>query len=365
MTAVLPRVAVVGSGRVGAAIAVLLERMGGYDTQLFDRALRPFSAQFACLEDKLTVSVGDDALKTAVEAFFGKSASSPGIIIFALSHEQAMPLLVPLNQSLNEEIQLCVLGLPKAVNPTDFQRRTIHFGVGLEPGLTEALIQTICREMDTPTSIVTYCGGIPRRPKGPAWHQMNFASATAFLNRRSIARVNGERREAPRFATSEYVFFEGIGVLDTYDDALMEETLAEPSLASLSTLRQRTVRWPGFVPFALTKCNVSAKEAAVRPLDGSDDVVLLVADANGPDAGFRVVIEVKPTAGFSAMSWATGLGAVAAASAALKHVPPMGCLFPSAPFAGRVFEEFKRTITSLGLIEESVILRKVRTACEA
>ncbi|EKF40578.1 hypothetical protein NA8A_20677 [Nitratireductor indicus C115] len=339
-------IAIIGGGRVGAAIEAVTARLGGYRAMVIDRADVPYCAQRMNSETELFISDDTEKILSALNRFFSKTPAKKCAVVFALSHVQAYPLLIPLDQRLSQGIRFLVVGRPADVDPAVFTRRPIHFGAGLEPGLAEALLQVLHKKMVMPDCIETYCGGLPHIPSAPAWHEMNFATESAFTNRTSLARINGCEVKRPRFDTRDQVFFPDFGVLECYDDALLPETLSEPSLSTVPTLHQRTLRWPGFAAFALSDLSPNEKTAAVTPR--GEDVVLLAARAQKDHRQFEIIVRTDPCSGFSAMAWATALGSIAALVAGMSIEHQARCIFPAADRNDSVFYSFKDIVQQFG-----------------
>ncbi|MEP3299996.1 MAG: hypothetical protein ABJO27_26525 [Pseudoruegeria sp.] len=333
------RIAIIGGGRVGTAIAAVLEQLGGYDSYIFDHVRNP-----ACGADsKLFISSDPEAVLSELKTYFTGQPKENCAVIFALSHKQAMPWLELFNKWLPRDLKFMVAGRPSDVNRAAFHRRAIHFGVGLEPGLAEALLHHMASRLPNADGIETFCGGVPRHPKAPAWHMMHFATETTFSNRNSFSRVGGKTVNRPRFYSCEEINLENIGLVEVYDDAILPETLAEPSLDHIRSLRQRTVRWPGFVQFAQSKASPAEKEAAVLPQPLSEDMVILAARATqrGRNIG-SVQVVVKSIVGESAMSYTTALGVVAALCTAQERPCPAGCIFPADSGQEEIFNGFTK-----------------------
>ncbi len=339
-------IAIIGGGRVGAAIEAVIARLGDYRAMVIDRVDAPYCAQRMNSETELFISDDTEKISYALSRFFSNTPAKNCAVVFALSHVQAYPLLVPLDQRLSQGIRFLVVGRPADIDPADFVRRPIHFGAGLEPGLTEALLQVLHKKMGVPDRIETFCGGLPRTPSPPAWHEMNFATESAFINRTGLARINGCEVKRPRFDTREQVFFPDFGVLECYDDALLPETLSEPSLSTVPTLHQRTLRWPGFAAFALSDRSPDEKAAAVTPR--GEDVVLLAARAQKDHRQCEIIVRTDPCSGFSAMAWATALGSIAALVAGMRIEHPARCIFPAADRSDFVFSCFEDIVRQLG-----------------
>ncbi len=124
----------------------------------------------------------------------------------------------------------------------------VILGCGLEPGLTEILARYCATQFDTLTHLNVYCGGVTKTPPcNPLHYKALFGThylPTAMRDAYTVK--SGQLVTVPRFSECEQVDTP-VGTLEAWHDGLLPWLSSSyPEFASLQTLTQKTLRWPGF-----------------------------------------------------------------------------------------------------------------------
>ncbi|MDX8522378.1 MULTISPECIES: saccharopine dehydrogenase family protein [Mesorhizobium] len=236
---------VIGAGPVGRAVALQLAGQPDTLVVLIDRSHSVLAAAQGLLGDLKNVRF-DGSLGPCALSIQARS------LIMATSWNDCRNLVGKLAHQMHEaglHTPIICVGRPDPEDP-DIARMPpngppVVLGAGLEPGLVESLISLAAAELDGLESIVTHCGGIPKIPEPPLNYALAFGRRLPIGQRPALARVNGRAVTRNRFESVSSLFVEGVGLLEAYDDAMVPSTAASTHL-SIPTIRQLTVRWPGF-----------------------------------------------------------------------------------------------------------------------
>lgn len=119
--------------------------------------------------------------------------------------------------------------------------------VGLEPGLTEIVLNHVASAFDAVRTARLHCGGLTStRPTGFPYRLLFNGSALPFADRPAYQLVGGVLRATERFSGLEPASLPGLPDLESYHDGMVPWLADVPALRS-ADVQQRTVRWPGFV----------------------------------------------------------------------------------------------------------------------
>ncbi|RUU12859.1 hypothetical protein EOD23_06245 [Mesorhizobium sp. USDA-HM6] len=379
---------VIGAGPVGRAVALQLADQPDSFVVVIDRSHSALAAAQRLLGDlenvRFDASLGPSALSIQARS-----------LIMATCWRDCRNLVAELLHQTHEaglHTPIVCVGRP---DPEDPEIRRIPpdgppvvLGAGLEPGLVESLISLVAAELKDVKSIVTHCGGIPRIPEPPLNYALAFGRRLPIEQRLALARINGQAITQNRFESVSSLFVDGVGLLEAYDDAMVSSTAAD-SHPSVPTLRQLTVRWPGFADsvrmlhrlgllsdeeIEIGSARLQVKEVTEAllscrsPNDGGDQVVLDIAieDRHGRVGRWTCILHsALQERGFSSMAIATAVP-VAAAVECITRQQLRGPIHPGkatlADVAAMALEQLRRGRIAVlaehatGLLEKSTIL---------
>lgn len=354
------KLAIIGAGPMGTAAVHALARDPDVDSVvLVDRDCDRLAAVRERLGDgpDLDTIVGDAdnpdvrAALVAVDALGTASSwvDALGVTRFALRHG----------------LPVTGIGRPPADPRTllaDFANlpgRSAILGTGLEPGLTEILAARLLgRGGSSYDHLRLFCGGVPRAPRAPLRHLSWFGPARLPVQRPTYTVAGGERRTVRRFSDVADVAVPGIGTLEAFHDGMLGWLMCDPVFGRLTTIEQKTLRWPGFarIVTGLESLGLLSDETrevpgarvaprdlvdavladSMRPLPGDRDVTVLAAEVRSPSGdvrGSHIVAETDPSIGFTGMARLTG-ALLAESIRLLADAPPDGIVHPWEAFAG-------------------------------
>ncbi|WP_201413658.1 saccharopine dehydrogenase C-terminal domain-containing protein [Mesorhizobium sp. J8] len=325
---------VIGAGPVGRAVALqLADQLDSFVVVVVDRSQSALAAARRLLGDLENVRF-DASLDPS-----GLSVQTRSLIM-ATSWKDCRNLVAELLQRTHEaslHTPIVCVGRPDPDDPLRIPSDgpPVVLGAGLEPGLVEALVSLVAAELKDIRSIVTHCGGIPRIPEPPLNYSLAFGRRLPIEPRLALARINGQAITRNRFENVSSLFVDGVGLLEAYDDAMVSSTAADAH-PSIPTLRQLTVRWPGFADgvrmlnrlglLSGDEVEIGCARLQVRdvteallsrrsPNDGGDQVILDLAieDRHGRVARWTSILRsALQERGFSSMAIATAVPVVAA-----------------------------------------------------
>jgi lysine 6-dehydrogenase len=136
--------------------------------------------------------------------------------------------------------------IPRLVAVTKPAQVPVLLPVGLEPGLTEILTIYLAGKLDHVREVHTYCGCVPRQPRGPLGYTILFGGdALPILQGDAYMAKAGRLVTLPRFSGVEEIFIEGVGMLEAHHDGMVPWLTEHPLLRD-ADCSQKTLRWPGF-----------------------------------------------------------------------------------------------------------------------
>lgn len=270
------KIAVLGAGRVGSAIASDLAR--DFDVTSFDfneqnlKLLREKNAAIhTFVQDFKDISAYSDFLSrfdlvvTAVPGFMGfktlKTVIECGkdVVDISFFPENALEL-----DSLAKE-----------------KKVTAIVDTGVAPGMSNFIIGRYNQEMKI-DDFEIYVGGLPVHPKSPFRYKAPFSPVDVIEEYTRPARLkeNGTIVVKPALTDLELMQFEGIGTLEAFNtDGLRSLLFTMPHIASQ---KEKTLRYPGHADlilalqqsgfFSKEKINVDGQE--IIPLDFTSKILI-------------------------------------------------------------------------------------------
>jgi saccharopine dehydrogenase-like NADP-dependent oxidoreductase len=155
--------------------------------------------------------------------------------------------------------------IPGLVAMTKPAQVPVLLPVGLEPGLTEILTIYLARKLDQVREVRTYCGCVPRQPRGPLGYTILFGGDVVHIAQGDVYMAKAGRLVTlPRYSGVEEIFIDGVGMLEAHHDGMVPWLTEHPLLRD-ADCSQKTVRWPGFAD----RVNLLAAAGLLdqRPLD--------------------------------------------------------------------------------------------------
>ncbi|WEX74770.1 hypothetical protein PYH37_000042 [Sinorhizobium numidicum] len=357
---------VIGAGPIGRAIALQLALADAGPIAVVDQqesalnaARKILSASQTCVRFDSVIDVGDATQRARS-------------IVLAMAWRECRGIFDHLTRALRSagmNTPIICVGRPDIEDPSirtlDRNGPVALLGAGLEPGFVESLSSLIAAEFGDLRRLATHCGGIPALPEPPLNHAISFGRRLPVEQRTALARIDGRIVARERFETAAPLFLEGVGLLEAYDDAMLKST-AEEALAGIPELRQRTLRWPGFVesvrslhrlglvsedPVEIGSSRMAVRDAMEillnRNLSVSAEVQVVVnadvEDSTGQAGQWTAVIRSAPGQPISAMALATAVPVVAA----IEILPRLGLRGPILPHEPALAEVAMSTLLRL------------------
>jgi lysine 6-dehydrogenase len=130
--------------------------------------------------------------------------------------------------------------------PDGVRQGPVILPIGLEPGLTEIVLEHVAGSFDRVTTARILCGGLTTPPPdGFPYRRLFGATSLPFADRPAYRLVDGVRERAQRFSGLAPASLPGLPNLESYHDGMVPWLVDNPHLRG-ATVEQRTVRWPGF-----------------------------------------------------------------------------------------------------------------------
>ncbi|MBI1275233.1 L-lysine dehydrogenase [bacterium] len=274
------QVAVLGLGKVGTLVALLLKEAGfevtGYDQQ--ERKGLGFTAK--ALDTRDEKAVGDalgkvDALVSCLPYHLNlpiaKIAHKLGKHYFDLTED------VPTTQAI------------QAMSST--AKAALVPQCGLAPGIIGIIGASLARQFDTLDTIHLRVGALPRHPTGELGYAFNWSAegvVNEYINACEVIQ-QGRKMEVPALEQFETIRIEGLS-LEAFTTSGGLGTMCETYLGRVRELNYKSMRYPGhgrMMKFLLEELNLASdREFAVKLLTKAkppveEDVVYLHAAVNG------------------------------------------------------------------------------------
>lgn len=235
------RIALLGAGRVGAAMALDLAADPGLEVVVADRderALAPLAARGLAVRQADLGGPGLDEILAACDLAVG---AVPGYLGFATARRviEAGRGLVDISFFPEDAFALDVLARERGV--------TALVDCGVAPGLSNLLLGAVAAQMERVERFTCYVGGLPEHPQPPWEYKAPFSPVDVLEEYTRPARyVRGGRIVTePALAGLEWREFPGIGSLEAFlTDGLRSLLTTMPQIPEM---RELTLRYPGHV----------------------------------------------------------------------------------------------------------------------
>ncbi len=313
------RVAVLGLGKVGELVALLLQR-SGFDVVGFDATLRDgltVPAQVLDVSDAAALStmLSDfDAVFSALPFFLNQTVAD--VAAASATHYFDLTEDVP---TTNHIMQLAEKNSELIFAPQ----------CGLAPGIVGIIGASIAATFDSLRSIELKVGALPQNPVGLLGYSFNWSTdglVNEYINDAEVVRA-GKRQIVPSLTEDERVLIGGVPLEASLTSGGLG-TMTHTYEGKLDRLDYKTMRYPGHfqqIRFLLDELHLRDKRDVLGPLlydakpPVNDDIVYLHAAVEGVKNGAayrenRVYsftpIEIDGCV-WRAISWTTAASAVA------------------------------------------------------
>lgn len=244
------RIAVLGSGMVGAAMA--LDLAGQHQVKVFDVSesnLQKLQQRNPAIE----VQVADLRLHQHFAAWFADAdmvlVAVPGFMGFETVRAviEAGKNIVDISFFPEDALALDALAKAKGV--------TVITDCGVAPGMSNYIIGRYDAEMVV-ESFEIYVGGLPKIRKKPFEYKAPFSPVDVIEEYTRPARImeNGHIVVKPALTELEWMEFEGLGTLESFNTDGLRSLLF--TMPHIKNQKEKTLRYPGHVQLI-----ISLKEA--------------------------------------------------------------------------------------------------------
>lgn len=235
------RIAVLGAGRVGAAMALDLAADPDLDVLVADRdggALAPLAARGLATRE---ADLGGPALEEVIAGSQLVVGAVPGFLGFSTARRVLAAGQDLVDISFFPEDAFALDGIAR-------ERGAMALvDCGVAPGLSNLLLGAMAARMDRVESFVCYVGGLPARPAPPWEYKAPFSPVDVLEEYTRPARYvrGGELVTEPALAGLERREFPEVGALEAFlTDGLRSLLVTMPGIPEM---RELTLRYPGHV----------------------------------------------------------------------------------------------------------------------
>ncbi|MBU2711507.1 saccharopine dehydrogenase C-terminal domain-containing protein [Zooshikella harenae] len=127
----------------------------------------------------------------------------------------------------------------------DFSQCPLSLPIGLEPGLTEIVIDLSLKKFGKLDDLLLYCGGFVDPPPGHFPYRCAFGDSVPIKADEAFYIENNNVRQSPKYDHVEEIFINELGFLEAYRDGLMP-WIADKYKDLVTNLEQKTLRHRGF-----------------------------------------------------------------------------------------------------------------------
>lgn len=344
------RIAVLGAGMVGRAIALDLARQ--YEVTAFDRdgaslekikrenpAIAIAGTDLSAYADYKQFLASFDLAITAVPGFMGYKTLEAVI--------GAGKNVVDISFFPEDALQLHKLA--------DTQKVTVITDCGIAPGVSNFIIGRYNEEMQV-SSFECYVGGLPKEKKPPFQYKAPFSPVDVIQEYIRPARLveNGSIVTKPALSDRELISFEEIGDLEAFNTDGLRSLIY--TMKHIPEMKEKTLRYPGHIDliialkeagfFELTPLRIEERD--ITPLDftsrllvkewklepGEEEFTIMKVIVKGRKNGVPHIVEYnlldrydKPT-NTSSMARTTGYTCTAAANLIINGMFTQKGVFP-------------------------------------
>jgi saccharopine dehydrogenase-like NADP-dependent oxidoreductase len=264
------RVAILGGGMIGSAMAMDLSYQGGWDVTVVDaraEALARLTARYGVAG--LQADLGDAAaVQTTVAGY--------DLVIGALPSAIGLQTLEAVLRAGRDYVDISFM--PENALELDALARergvTAVVDCGVAPGVSNLMVGYAAARLDRCESVEIYVGGLPAERRWPFDYKAGFAPHDVIEEYVRPARLveHGRLVVKEALSESELMDFPGVGTLEAFNtDGLrsLAHTIRAPFM------KEKTLRYPGHVHLMralretgfFSKQPLSLGEGSVRPLD--------------------------------------------------------------------------------------------------
>ncbi len=238
---------IVGAGSMGSALALLLRKQWG--KQCYIRMIDPEETALA----SIPLDIADEkifrfSLDKPIRTEFVVCAASWSVTKEIASYLVAMDydkVLFSLSRPIENDLELLTGVLSNS-------KMKLVAPLGIEPGLTEILLEKALSYFDEVFSAKLYCGGIILpTPDNPLRYKRLFGREyLPFTLKPAYKIVSGILCQVSRFSDVQPYVWQGIGCLESWHDG-MQKRLGLHTKLQQADVEQRTLRWSGYANVVL------------------------------------------------------------------------------------------------------------------
>ncbi len=237
----MPRVAILGGGRVGRVIARDLSEDSTMEIMLYDSMCEKMED----LKARSNIKIIQSDLSTA--GAISKAVRSSDIAIGALPGHMGFKALKEV--LLEKKPYVDISFMPE--NPMTLHNEAVCAGIpviydfGVAPGMSNFIAASQAKLFDSPERIVILVGGLPRKRSLPWEYEAPFSPADVIEEYLRPARIrrNGTVITLPALSETETVEFGNVGTLEAFlTDGL--RSIADFELCP--NIEEKTLRYPGY-----------------------------------------------------------------------------------------------------------------------
>ncbi len=245
-------IAIIGSGKIGCAIAQLLDRTGDYRVTVIDRS----KAQLALLEgcegvDTVTADITDAAaLRSALAGKFAVVSAAPYFLTTRIA-EAALAAGAHFFDLTEDVVSTRVV----KVMAND-ARTALMPQCGLAPGFITVLAHDIAARFDVLHDVLMRVGALPQYPSNSLGYNLTW-STDGVINEYCEpceAIIDGRLRETPALEECESFSLDGVEY-EAFNTSGGLGTLCETLNGKVRNLNYRTIRYPGHAAIMKTLLN--------------------------------------------------------------------------------------------------------------
>ncbi len=236
----MKRIAVLGCGLVGAAIARDLSREGDFEVTVADTsedALARLEKQ-AAVRTRISDLSRPAEIAAAVRDADAVVGALPGRLGFAMLEEviQAGKPISDISFSPEDLLSLDALARERGV--------TAVVDCGVSPGISNFAVGRAAADLDEVDDVTILVGGLPADPRRPFGYAIVFSATDVIEEYTRPARVVENGRVVTREALSEVeaVEFPGVGTLEAF---LTDGLRTLLSTVRARNMKEKTMRHPG------------------------------------------------------------------------------------------------------------------------
>ncbi len=234
------RIAVLGAGRVGSAIAIDLAQDATFEVEVLDRDPRRLEQ----LAERH--GIGGERVDFSLPSTVARAIEDTNLVVSAVPGFLGFKTLRAIIEAGVDAVDIAFF--PE--NPFELDRLARDKGVraivdcGVAPGMSNLLIGHADRILEETKTVAIYVGGLPLERTPPYEYKAGFSPIDVIEEYTRPARivVDGKTVTRPALTDIELIDFDAIGTLEAFlTDGL--RTLADT--LDVPTMIEKTLRYPG------------------------------------------------------------------------------------------------------------------------